>query len=315
MKQKTLSFILFLVLLGGLFWYVNKNYLNPQSAISGQPGTISKNSREFLVFVDRSSFTSIYRLENLTKKIYTDADESSKIIKVGSIIDNNKLPLVTNNKQDAESGNLELLDLKTQKKELIQKDFKKPLIFDVANAGQTVAYVLFSNIEENYGYNLYLGDKIILNKSTNIRAVKFSKDAKKIAIACTDGLNGQILIYSVQNGEIKTQKSIDNKLIDSVSWTSDDELLFSSRGIASNKSELNKLDKDNNIQELTTAEGGIINFIFADSAFNNIGYIIAQYDKITDDSTKGQIFIYNIKEGSKRAIGKGTQIVGWMKGD
>src|SRR3990167_3284728 len=167
MTQKTLSIILGLVIVGILSWYIDQSYLKSQEKAGTTPtffGTSNSSlnihqdstSSDRLIFANFSRFVDINAwIKDETKKLFTDADESQKIIKLSNLAASGEFLAVFSSIGNT-SGELYLINLATSKKELLRKNFSLPNLWALSRDGQKIAIVRFSNLEESYCYTIYI---------------------------------------------------------------------------------------------------------------------------------------------------------------
>jgi len=330
MTQKTISLVsllLFLLVIGGLAWYINKTYLNqattkPQTGISNS--LINETSEgASLVYLTAGKTTEIWLKDQKgkTKKIFTDADEAEKLIKVSNLALSQPTVLaITNKDAKATTGKLVKIDLTKGTKETLQDTFSCPLYWSITQDAAKITYIKFSNLEENYGYTLYSeqstgsGQRKLFNNSAEIRSPAWNPAGTKIAFATSSGTEGQIRIANVSHQEVSLLKSWADKIVDWVSWMSDDKLVFSLRDIGSHNGQIETIEIGNDqASKITDYTGGEASYIFASADEKFLGFLVAQYSQQIDDKTNGQIFMENLTDQSQKAIGKASQLLGWLQ--
>ncbi len=327
MAQKTITTILILLVIGGLAWYVNKTYLN-QTASEPQAGTsnplIQASGKDAaFVYLISGNAKEIWMkdLGGKLKKIFTDADESEKLIKVSNLAaSNQKILAITNKDPKAGSGKLILINLGSGAKETLQSTFSRPLYWSITQDAEKIAYIKFSNTEENYGYTLYIEQNTgsdqqkLFNSSSEIRSPAWDTLGSKVAFAASSGTEGQIKIVNVSSKDVSTLKSFEGKIVDWLSWVSDRKIVFSLRNIGSHEGSLETIEiADDKMNKVADFSGGQANFIFSSADEKFLCFLVAQYNQSIDDKTNGQIFIENLKDSSQKAMGKAIQILGWLQ--
>lgn len=327
MQSKIITIFLVLIIIGGLAWYFNKTYIDKESD-NNQPLLPSESSdfgnwqNQKLVFATSSSVREIWQINEKKelKKLFTDGDENNKIIQISNIANssNEVLLLMAPDKQNL-TGKLVILNISDPKLKVLQEIFTKSDILAISNDGQKFAYTRFSNIDENYGFTIYLEDKsgpnkIALTRSeTEILDAKFSDDNKNIAYITTGDSGVQLRTVNISSKEDKIIQSFSGKMIDSLAWADPSSWYLTLRDINAKNGKIVKIDNDKNQNELTSFEGGVANFLTISSQSKIIAFLVAQYKGKIDQTTSGQVYSYNPDLNEKLALIKGVQILGWIK--
>lgn len=317
MNQKIIAIFLVLIIIGGLAWYFNRNYLQSgnisqsETPLSGSSSNAT-GSQADLFYVTSGAAREIWQIDmgKNAKKIFTDADEREKIVKFSNLATSlGEVVVVT------ASSKLVSIDLDKPQLVTLQSSFGKPETLSYSNDGRLIAYTRFSNIEENYGYTLYQEDKTGQNKHTlansesTIFSPAWSPDNKEIVFATTSGTEGELNLVEIQSGDKKNIAKFPGKIIESIDWQNG-SIYFTTRGIAENSGIIYKIDPSGEKKEkIATFEGGAANFI---SLFNDkIAYLVGQYAGKLNDTTSGQIYVIDIPSQEKTPLKKGIQILGW----
>lgn len=329
MLQKVITIILGLVIVGGLAWYINKNYVEQSTSPSdtetpeGNLGENSTESNSQLVYVTFGAATEIWQtdLNGTSKKLYTDADEALKIKKISNLSTGTSEVLAIVSKDNNSAGKLEVIDLNTAKAKVLKELFPTPTNFSISPDGERIIYTRFSNVEESYGYTIFLEDtngsglSEIANSSSEIIYPCWGSNSKTIYYGKTVGVNAEIIRYDLETKKSKTIFSTE-KVIDWLSITPSDKIIISERKIGEeNAGEISFLDQNGQEKaSIVKYSGGKASFVYL-SAGQNLAYLVAQYKVKIDEKTSGQIYILNIKNSEKSAIKKGVQILGWRKNE
>lgn len=328
MAQKIITYILILIIIGGLGWYINKKYLQPSSGAQKTNDlpkykiTPSEDNPPSLIFSTNDGVRQIWsaKLNAEPEIIFTDADENEKLIKVSNLsLLTHEVLAVFGNQSNHISGSLAVINLDSSKKEIIRESYSIPLTWSLSNDGQKIAYTTFSNIEDNYGYTLYLQNRDgsstreLTNSSSEIKNPIWNNNDLKIAFIQIEGTKSFLKAIDIDNLKIKEIISFDNKIIDWVSW-SEDNLVYSLRQLnQDNNGQIGIINQDgNNLKKIIDFDGGKANYIYLDKSY--LGYLIAQYDKLSDLAI-GQIYFYNLSKEEKTPVQKGVQILGWLSGE
>lgn len=314
--------------MGGLAWYFNKNYLQPSTMREIQPSNSSGGSFQDvgtsanLVYVSISDAKEIWRTNSQkeSKKLFTDADESEKIVKLSNLASSSRevLGIVAPNSHSF-TGKLVAINLETAKQKVLQRSFTVPPVWSLSPDGKKLCFTKFSNVEENYGYTLYTEDvsganiRELVRSESEITSPAWNELGTKIAFAKTSGTRTEINLVDVNSAKTKAIVSFEGKVIDWLSWSRGDKLIFSLRKVGEeNTGEIEIINSDGrNLEKIIDFEGGKAQFIYLDDSW--LGYLAAQYKEKINDTTAGQIYLYNLAKTQKIAVQKGVQILGWLK--
>jgi len=324
MSQRTITIVLILVVFGGLAWYINKNYLTPENSVSSF-GNIGKSvvpqaGSDALVYVTTGNVREIWLWQEKPRKIFTDSDEAEKIVKLSNLTAGSREVLVIVNKNPAaNSGKLVVINLETGQKTTLLDEFSVPISWSVSPDGSKIALVKFSNIEEEYGYTLYLAtregkiEKKLFNSSSEIKSPSWNQLANQIAFTSTEGLESRLQVVDLSSNEISLIKSFSKETIDSLSFQ-DRKIIFSRREVGAKKGEIDLIDQEApTISKILDFQGGVVNFLYSGPDSRNFAYLIAQYGERLDDKTSGQIYLADIQTSEEKALAKGSQVLGWLK--
>lgn len=326
MAQKLITVILSLIVVGGLAWYFNKTYLQPSTGqkdekipqFAASPQSDVKTGGN-LLYTTNLENKEIWQVNSQkeAKKLFTDADETEKLVKVSNLASfNYEVFAITSSENKPSSGKLIAIDLKTAKKRVLQRTFKIPLWWSVSADAKKIAFVNFSNVEEDYGYTLYVQSadganlQEVVRLDTEIKLPSWDSGTNKIAFVKNIGNGSSLNVVDVNTNKVTEVKNFENKTIDWVSWQ-DAKLIFSVRDLGNTQEGVIEIINSNgqNLEKIADFSGGIANFIYLKSS--EIGYLIGQYSSKVDDSATGQIYIKNLAEKAV-PIQKGNQILGWL---
>jgi len=324
MTQRSITVILILIVVGGLAWYINKTYIAQEGArplddnlqTTTAPGEIA----ETLVYVSAGNVRDIWAWTDKPRKIFTDADETEKILKLSNVLsDTGEVLAIVNQNTSASSGKLIKINLRNGQKQTLQSDFPKPFYWAISDDGTKICYVLFSNVEENYGYTLY-SSKVdggqpqkMFNSASEIKSPTWDNFGLNVAFISSEGTKVLLQVVDEKTAKVSPVKNFDNQTADWLVWQGDD-LLFSRRDIGANNGEVDFIQTDGqNLEKIFDFQGGVASYLWPTQGENYIAFLIAQYKERIDDQTNGQIYNYNKNEDEKKALIKGSQILGWVK--
>jgi len=326
MTQKIITIMLGLIIVGGLVWYIDKNYVKRSSSPAGNinqsenpdSGGSSKEISNKLVFVTYGAATEIWEVDtqNKTKKLYTDSDEALKIKKLSNLSETSEVLAIVS-KGDSGSGKLVAINLNDAKQKILKDLFPVTVNLSISPDGEWFTYTKFSNVEDQYGYTLFLeqknGSKIeeVVNSSSEIIFPGWDNSSKTIYYGKTSGTNTEIIGYNIESKKSKTIFSTD-QIVDWISASLSDKMILSERKIGENNAgEIDSIDIDGqNLKTMVKFNGGKAAYAYL-SNNQSLAYLIAQYNNKIDARTSGQIYLLNTKTSVKSAVRRGVQILGW----
>jgi Tol biopolymer transport system component len=326
MAQKIITIILGLAIVAALAWYINKNYI--KSGVSIQVNTTqtpgaktSTAPTENLVYVNVGAANEIWEVNSLnkTKKIFTDADETDKLMTFSNIATQTSEVLVATSGSGARIGGLEIINLLTAKTRKIKTDFAVPDFLAFSADSKKFAYTSFSNVEANYGFTLYYeeisGQPIkVLSNETAIITPAWSPSSTKLVYAVTSGSKTDLSIYTLSSKVKQPLVSLDGKTVDWISWPSADQILVSTRKIGDNSAgEIDGISVSTGATEkIVEFSGGRASYAYENKTGSKLAFIVAQYKDKIDSQTAGQIYVVDLSNKKKNSLEKGNQILGWL---
>lgn len=327
MAQKIITVFLALVVIGGLAWYFNKTYLQPSASHSLESVPKFKTSSQDedfkgkLIYATKGTAREIWAVDTAkeSKKLFTDADETEKIIEISNLAPLSKEVLaITSTETSARTGKLVAINLSSSKESVLQRSFTIPPSWAISLDGQKIAFVRFSNVEENYGYTLYSSDRTgtnlreLIRSDQEIKALSWNDNATKIAFIKNVDTKTRLSIVDLNSLEEKEVKEFENQMIDYLSW-SGDKIIFNLRELSNKSSGAIEIINANgqNLEKLTDFKGGIANFVYLKNSLW-LGFLVAQYKDEVDSVTTGQIYLENLKKSEKIPVSKGSQVLGWQ---
>lgn len=328
MTQKVIAVILGVIIIGGLAWYFNQNYLQSSNktgetqGFSNSPGT--KSTEEVsgnLVYAIFSDNREIWMANSAgqKKKLFTDVDETDKIVKLSNLATLSKEVLaVVSADKNASSGKLVAINLDNAKVEVLQPSFSASADFSVSLDGKDLAYIKFSNVEANYGYTLYSQKRTGFNirelkrSESEIRLPVWDKSGGKVAFIQVNGVDSELMVVDKESGEESSIAGFSNKTVDWLSWGESEKIVLSLRKIGENSSsEIILVDaQTKKDQKFTDVSGGVTSFIYSNNLW--LSYLVGQYQEKTNNLSSGQIYFQNILNKEKIPFQKGNQILGWL---
>lgn len=325
MGQKIITIILGLIVVGGLAWYIDKNYVKSNASaptpIGNDESDNSDNASAMassLVYANRGAATEIWAVDSFdkTKKLYTDADESLKIKKISNLANTYEVLAIVSGK-DGTTGKLVAINLAEAKQKTLKDLFPLTDSLALSPDGEWFSYVKFSNVEDKYGYTLYAEQKngnVILeatNSSSELISPCWNTSSTKIFLGETVGAKTEIVAYDLDLKKAETIATLED-LVDWISCAASDKIILSTRKIGANSAgKISQMDADGqNLKTLVEYSGGKAAYAYL-STDQKLAYLVAQYKNNIDDQTSGQIYVFDAKKSLKSAIRRGVQILGW----
>jgi preprotein translocase subunit YajC len=165
MKKNYLFVILVLIIFAGVFWYLTKaSNSKPSEQDNSQTEVVRTSQKEEtktqingkIVYVAKQNNFTINTYNFTDKKIetlFTDKNEAFKVKAIAGQLTNNRIALFTEGDQN------KILAVSLDgiaKTEVLFDNIGNPDLAAVSPDGKNLAFVFFSNVERDYGYNLYL---------------------------------------------------------------------------------------------------------------------------------------------------------------
>ncbi len=314
-----------------LAWYINKNYIATTSSgtsvkvttnhlITPTSSNSSAQPSSALLYVTIGSATQIFKNENGSdKKVFTDADETNKIIMFSNLAPEANEVLAITSADSKKVGQLISIDLATAKEKKISDNFSVPENLAIAPDASKLTFTSFSNVEANYGFTLYyenLNDnlpKTAVSSQVEIISPAFSPDASKIAYAITTGTNTVLNTFNITSGKADKVTIFNGDALDWISWPTSDSIIISKRKASNNSAgEIDTVNPNTgSVTEIAEFNGGRAGFVELDSQ-NKLAFIVAQYNTKVNSLTAGQIYIIDLNSKQKSTLEKASQILGWL---
>lgn len=324
MSQKILVIVLAVVVIAGFAWYFNKTYL--QSRATGDLRTAPEedsNQSDFtakivyVVYNANAGTKEIYQTtaEKESQKIFTDADETEKLLKISNLAHlTGEILAIVSNEKIAHQGKLISINLRNSQKKVLEENFGIPSSWSLAPDGKKFVFSQFSNLEDNYGYTLYVANldgsnqRALGQSMTDIRSPAWNDDSSKVAYLKTSGTSSEVMVANFNDEEPQLFKTLENNIIDWIAFE-DGSLILGYRDLGEDLSgTIGRLDKNGKLGKIITYDGGWANFIYSDQSF--LGFLISQYTDSIGDLTTGQIYLYNLSQKKKIPLVRGVQVLG-----
>lgn len=322
--MKYLPIILTLIVIGGLAWYFNQNYIaNVKSPTSTSalpaktPPTITpkleKTTSEKLVFASQNNqgttIASVSANGENQKTLFTDKDEADKIKEVNTITSlTHETPMIV--------GDNRLVSVKldgSSKKEILIDSLGNPSSVSLSPDGKTVSFVAFSNVEVDYGYTLYICSR----QGEGLRGLLRNEKEMKNPIWNTDG--SQIYYLQISDNQTAVMRAdVVSGRSQSIFQTSDDvyslnfsagKLVFSSGPKNKNISAIYQMDTGGQNLKKLLEDTGIIYNPFLSSDNLNLAYL---FSGDVTNKPSGDIVVASADGKNKKKIIQGNYILGWI---
>jgi len=329
--NKTLFFIIILgvcIVIIGLF----AGQISPETSIQDQENTNKANENDnsldsfegTIVYLAKSSDENnigAISKNNEAKTIFTDKDEDLKIKSAASITAKGKvLALMASGNQEF-GGSLFLIDVANPgSKEKLMDQFASTQPPVISPNGKKIAYLLFSNVETDYGFSLYIMDSDGKNKQkltgdpTNLKILSWNPESTKISYLKGDASKESIInYYDINTNKEDKITSFKEKLY-FLNWNSHN-IIFSKGPTQEsdiNKAEIYKMDTDGkNLKRLTTNEEHD-SFCFVSPDGKIFTYLENNYEKNVDTNKSGGLFIQGLNSDKNKNLIEANSIIGWI---
>src|SRR4030042_3479884 len=336
MAKKIFLIILGLVVVGGVAWYVDRNFMRTKGTNSTQEPAVpesdatvtplpaentNKNTSESIVFlVNNENSKEIIKsdVKGSRKTLFTDEDEEFKIQKIGGLAYYASEVLVLTGKGDPSSNKLE--GIKTDgsgKKETIVGSFGDPAAIAISPDGKSIGFVSFSNVEEDYGYSIYTMTRDGSNRrkqvtaDKEIRGLSWNKDSNKVAfIKLGDSGKSTIQITDVEKEKTNEIFSTD-KVILGLTWNESGKISFSVAPAGKlSESQFLVINPDGGNQKkiFETTKGALVSPALSSDNLNLAYALGALKDKIEED-VPADVYIGKSSGKNLDKIQKGNLVI------
>lgn len=275
-----------------------------------------------IVYLQKSSGVNnicVQESKNDKKIVYTDKDEELKIKSVKSITSNGKVLAVLAPNDQLFGGKLYLIPIDgSGKKELLVDEFASPQTPVISSNAKSIAYILFSNIEEDFGFSLNSMNVSGKNKlqidhdDSLISYPAWSPDSKNIAYIKGNNPNMKVFV-SDDNGTERTEvySIASDKKISGLSWSNQNIIILTLVGLKdSNNSEIISADVNSKktISLLKDRNNSLSDALLIDEKKENFIYL---------QSNNSQQDNNNLNIGNRRNdssfINTANSIIGWIE--
>lgn len=317
MKKRSFSFFLIFLFLVGLVWYFGKDSITGTSSneIAGSNlNKIDTSSRQDttqkLISLNynngaREIISTDFKGEQ-KKILFSDRDEDYKIKMTGGLYNGEILAVMVKDKiPEAQLATVKIDG--SGKKEVLVQSFPLPKNISLSPNNQSFAYTTFSNVEENYGYTLYVSTKKgdtrreLLRSDQEIKFPVWNNNVTKIAFVKVSAGKMAIEVFDLnanQSEEIYSTKLVINSLN-----LQNNKLVFSEKG---SRSEVFSIDWQgkSKIKLFDTSSNAYQPFLSNDEL--NIAFV-----PLEPGSAGNKIYTYNLKNTNQPKIFDGLEVLGW----
>lgn len=334
-RKNSLVTIIFVVLLAGVGYAfakgmigIGKNNGTGDKAVGGGSPEMEKQAEtkgneqvknEFsgeIIYLEKSSDRSdIYNLNvanNEKKIVFTDADESLKIKQGSNLTRDTKEAIVLLAGGDQMfGGSLDFISLdgKGTKKE-IEKDFASPIIPSISPDGQSIAGVIFSNAESNFGFTLYAENlsaktkREIAKDASGISLISWSPSGERIAFVKGGTADkNEIMTADKDGNNLKAVFQSKGEAISGLVWKDDNTIL-----VIAGK-EIFQVDlKSGKETKIKSSDKNKRSLIISPDQ-NSFAYL----ELDTLNSIEGKIVLVNFIDGTSKTFGPAQELMGWIK--
>lgn len=299
---------------------------NSDSSSKDQSVNTSDNSSALngtiIYMVKSSDANEIYKstMDGDAKVVYTDKDENQKIKNAVSVTSSGKVLALFADQNQEFGGSLYLIDTENPgKKDLLLDQFASTQAPVISPNGKKIAYIIFSNVEVDYGFSLYVmnedgtNKQKISNDPIGIKILSWNSSSSRIAYLKGDTTKESKIYIADLNGSENELATFKEKVY-SLNWS--DSIMSLSKGSSEgseiNKSEIYTMDENGkNIKRITTNDKHD-DFTFNSPGSNAVAYLAASYDKNVDLSKSGEINIINLSNNETKKLNEANYIIGWI---
>jgi len=251
------------------------------------------------------------------KVLFTDKDEDLKIKAATDIAYLSREVLLFMGGDT--SGKFFIVKLDGSQDKSVIDNTSKPSSFAISPDGQKIAYVIFSNVEASYGYNIIVMNRkgenrrVLFNTPEIINYLSFNEDGSELAFTKTDNSGksaiSKLSLDSPQEKVIYQGSSN----IPTLSWSKTGEIVFSLADSKFTSSTLFEMDGGGgSLLKILDTKNGVASWPHLSSDLLSVGYLTASYqDKFTTDVT-GDVKTSGPKGQNIIKIGSGIQILGFL---
>ncbi len=340
-SQKAVFTIFVLIILAAGFGYAYYRYFSSksqsptQSLASSTPENVTENTTNIdvngsiiysVISSDKTEFFSITPKDGTKRKIFTDQDESLKIVQAQNLTKDGKNILAVLSSKDKNISSLWFIKTSNGEKNELINNFASSTPPVISSDSKKVAYTVFSNAERDYGFSLLVCNTDGINKvkidndSSSISNLVFSPDGNYIAYSKNfDGNRLKSAIFkSKTDGTEKKQifETNDKEIIYSLDWFNN-TLAFSKGPTGENnlnKSEIFTMSDDGKGLKQLTSNDTHENFLNFSDDGKNLVYLSILYENNPQTANKsGQIHILDLDSKSDANLKQDAdKIIGWM---
>lgn len=337
-QQKVITIIVAIIVIAGLAYVFSKaqnsknaqtptNSSTPTVAVSSNVGGGPDNSAKSLLSFDgkvayaevKDGVTNIYTktAQDNAKLIFTDKDESDKIKFLGGLTSNGEI-LVVFAPADAQFGGVLYL-IKTDGsgiKTKIIDEFASPHAPKISPDSRSIAYILFSNTEADYGFSLYImnasgQNKIKIDQDPTLLAnIAWSSDSAKITYIKGNNPKMRITTSDVDAGNQNDIYQIpEGQTASSLNWTSNNIIIAQNNISGEASSEILSINpKTQKKENIYKSNQYIAQSFWASKEEDKFFFLTG------DKNENRGLYKLNIATSSVDVanLGEGSAIIGWL---
>lgn len=342
LNKKIIGILIFVIIVAiGAVGYFNRSFFNSQDNtilnLQSTPKTstntdkttdtiISTNKNqdtsESIVFAQfKDGNKEIYKTDfkgQNKKTIYTDTDENLKIKKFGGLAYLSKEILVLIG--DDPIGKLEVIKADgSGQKSIINESFGNPSSLAISPDGKIIAFSNFSNVEADYGYNVYTisrdgqNRRKITGSVEEISSLSWNKDGSKLAFIKTyKDKRTEIDVANLDSSKVGSIYNSSQQIL-TLHWNPNNKITFS---LATNKLAAGEIwlcsSDGSEMQKLYSSKKDLPVYSNLSSDTLNFNFISVNFGDNFDEYREGQLNSLEISGSSIQKIGNANISLGWL---
>jgi Tol biopolymer transport system component len=324
----TVIFVVFILAIGII---MSKNVATTPASVSDNNTSSDQSVSDtkenaingtIIYMIKSSDANEIYKLSTNgdAKIVYTDKDETQKIKNAVSVTSQGKVLALFADQNQEFGGALYLIDTNIPgQKDLLIDQFASTQAPVISPNGKKIAYIVFSNVEIDYGFSLYVMNNDGTNKqkissdAVGIKILSWNPENNKIAYLKGDTSKESKVFVADLSGNESELTSFKEKVY-SLNWT--DGIMALCKGSQDNteinKSEVYTMDVNGKNLKRITNNDKHDNFAFNSPNNNALVYLDVNYDKNVDLNKSGDVNLINLSDNNIKKIGEANYIIGWI---
>ncbi len=324
MKHKSLIIIPILIILVVGAWFFNKKYIQSgnkeknstqfdQELTKDQEETV-KQTQEYIYYISEKNGNKKIIKNNVLGTEKEEVYSFDQVSLIGNLSVSSK-DVVFFSSSGSAPGEVKTINLKDLTEKTLIKNFSKPQLIAMNPQGNFLTFTSFSNVEEDYGYTLYImandgsNKKKIYNQDEPILLISWQKDGENIVFIRQKNKNHEIVKVNIESLEIEEIYS-SNEDINSLYWQ-EDKIYFSKYDQNKKISTIFTIDENGqNEQKTKIIDEALVNDIRVSGDNLNIAFL-SNFD-LSGERKTGQIEILFTEISKLSELENSQNILGFL---